>query len=349
MRYAGWRAIDEAAWKELDEFLFARAMEHDSPALLFRLACEYLLSERVVRPGVVWLLEHVASARERARGETWLRRLGSDGPGAIRRNELDALLVTDPVLGCTPLRWLETGPVTASPAAVKAELAKLAHLRELDAHTLDLSVLPAEQRRFLAGVGRRLTGQALARREPERRYPILLALLAQTAVDVLDEVVLLFDQAISGRESAAQARLADMLAERAKSGEDRQALLDDMLAITLDPAITHEQVGALLRAGATVGMERMRSARAARQERLPRDHGHLAMLDASMSYLRQFAPAMLAAVRFAGGTRRHGACAGGRDTGGVVCDRDPQGPGGAPAAFVPTRWAGVPAGGHPAR
>jgi acyl-CoA synthetase (AMP-forming)/AMP-acid ligase II len=36
-------------------------------------------------------------------------------------------------------------------------------------------------------------------------------------------------------------------------------------------------------------------------ERLPRDHGHLAMLDASMAYLRQFVPDVLAAVRFAGG------------------------------------------------
>jgi hypothetical protein len=59
-------------WKELDEFLFARAMEHDSPKLLFTLACEFLISERVVRPGVVHLLEHVATARERARREIWL-------------------------------------------------------------------------------------------------------------------------------------------------------------------------------------------------------------------------------------------------------------------------------------
>ena len=41
---------------------------------------------------------------------------------------------------------------------------KLAYLRRLDAHTLDLSVLPAERRRFLAGVGRRLTAQALTAR-----------------------------------------------------------------------------------------------------------------------------------------------------------------------------------------
>ena len=344
VRYAGWRAIDEAGWKELDEFLFAWALEHDLPALLFRLACEYLISERVVRPGVVWLLEHVAAARERARGETWLRLahlVGGDGQEAvIRRGELDVLLVTDPVLGRTPLRWLEAGPVSASPAAVKAELEKLAYLRRLDAHTLDLSVLPAERRRFLAGVGRRLTGQALARREPERRYPILLGLLAQTAVDVLDEVVLLFDQAISGRESAAQAKLADMLAERAKSGEDRQVLLDDMLAITLDPGITDEQVGALLRADATVGMERMRAARAARQDRLPRDHGHLAMLDAWMGYLRQFAPAVLAAVRFTGGPGTTELV----QAAGILADLYASGtrkvPDAASAAFVPVRWAG---------
>ena len=48
-------------------------MEHDSPKLLFGLACEYLSSVQVVRPGVVHLLEHVATARTRARAETWTR------------------------------------------------------------------------------------------------------------------------------------------------------------------------------------------------------------------------------------------------------------------------------------
>jgi hypothetical protein len=69
VRYLGWRVVGVPEWKELDEFLFARAMEHDSAKLLFMLACEFLVSERVVRPGVVPLLEHVATARERARRE----------------------------------------------------------------------------------------------------------------------------------------------------------------------------------------------------------------------------------------------------------------------------------------
>jgi hypothetical protein len=166
VRYLGWRPVEAPEWKELDEFLFARAMEHDSPKLLFGLACEFLISERVVRPGVVHLLEHVvAAARERARRETWtlLAHLLTD---SACRAELDALLVVDAALGRTPLAWLGAGPTMSSPAAVKAELAKLAYLRGLDAHTLDLSVLPAQRRRFLAGLGQRLTAQALAGGNP---------------------------------------------------------------------------------------------------------------------------------------------------------------------------------------
>ena len=210
--YLGWRTVDGPRWKELEEFLFARAMEHDSPKLLFRQACEYLSSSRLVRPGVVKILERVAAARERAREETWTRVAPLLGPR--RQAELDEMLTVDPVLGRTRLSWLGTGPVAATPPAVKDELEKLAYLRGLDADTLDLSVLPAERRRFLAGVGRRLTPQHLARREPARRYPILLTLIAQSAVDVLDEVLLLFDQALSG-PGVSRAGAADRDAGRA--------------------------------------------------------------------------------------------------------------------------------------
>ena len=151
--YLGWRTVDGPRWKDLEEFLFAQAMEHDSPKLLFRQACEYLSSSMLVRPGIVKILERVATARERAREETWAR--VAPLLTLRRQAELDEMLAVDPVLGRTRLSWLGTGPVAATPAAVKDELEKLAYLRGLDADTLDLSVLPAERRRFLAGVGRR--------------------------------------------------------------------------------------------------------------------------------------------------------------------------------------------------
>jgi len=45
------------------------------------------------------------------------------------RDELDGMLVPDPLLGRTWLAWLGTGPVSSTPAAVKGELEKLAYLR----------------------------------------------------------------------------------------------------------------------------------------------------------------------------------------------------------------------------
>ncbi|MFD3657935.1 hypothetical protein [Streptomyces sp. NPDC058620] len=52
----------------------------------------------------------------------------------------------------------------------------------------------------------------------------------------------------------------------------------------------------------TIGMERLRAALAQATGRLPRDNGHLAMLDNSYSYLRQFTPDVLKAISFTGGT-----------------------------------------------
>lgn len=61
-------------------------------------------------------------------------------------------------------------------------------------------MLPNERRRCLAQAARRSTNQGLERRQ-ERKFPILLAFVAQAAVEQLDEVVALFDQAVSARES----------------------------------------------------------------------------------------------------------------------------------------------------
>ncbi len=108
-RYLGWRAVGALEFKELDEFLLARAMEHDSPpTLLFRLACEYLISAKVIRPGPVTVVERVAHARHQAQTETY-DRLAHEFTAA-RCAELDGLLVTDASLGgISRLRWLSTG------------------------------------------------------------------------------------------------------------------------------------------------------------------------------------------------------------------------------------------------
>jgi TnpA family transposase len=337
-QYLGWRPAATMEFKELDEFLLARAMEHDSPSLLFRLACEYLISAKVIRPGPIIVVKRVAHAREEAQRETYDRLAGTFTDQ--RCAALNGLLVVDPEIGITRLQWLSKGPVEASPAAVRAEVGKLEFLRGLGAHELDLSVLPAERRRFLATMGRRLTGQALQRREPQRRYPILLTVLAQSAVDVLDEVIALFDQAVSARESKAERSIRDALAERGRVGEDRQELLDAILAIVADPAVPDEEVGGLIR-GDRIGWARLRAAQSTALPRLPRDHGHLAALAAgSYGYLRQFTPHVLDAVVFAGGTAAAELLAAVEVLRQLNTSGARRVPADAPTGFVPVRWRG---------
>ena len=69
----GWRSAGTGELKALDDFLLARALEHDRPTLLVQLACDHLRAERVVRPGVVALMRRVAAARERAWDEAYER------------------------------------------------------------------------------------------------------------------------------------------------------------------------------------------------------------------------------------------------------------------------------------
>ena len=167
------------------------------------------MSVKTIRPGVSILERMITLAR------TGATALTSELVGHLltgqRCSDLDRLLVSDAGLGMTRLAWLTRPAVEATASAVLTAVGKLTYLRNLDAHTMDLSMLPAERRRFLATVGRRSTVQALMRRE-ERRYPILLALVAQSAVDQLDEVIALFDQAVSARESRARTRTDQELA-----------------------------------------------------------------------------------------------------------------------------------------
>ncbi|WP_194909560.1 Tn3 family transposase [Catenulispora rubra] len=334
-RYLRWRATKAMELKELDEFLLARAMEHDSPSLLFTLACEHMKSSRVIRLGVVKLLERVATARAEAGRETYSRVAHLLTPSMMA--ELDGLLHHDAAVRGTRLKWLTTPPVSDSPDSIKKEIGKLAFLRDLDAHTMDLSMLPAERRRFLHSVGHRLTGQALLRRESSRRHPILLAVLAQSAIGTLDDVVALFDQSVSARESRAKRKLTATLADRAKSAEERLALLDDILPVVVDVGIPDEEVGAILRG---FGLERLRGALATAQRRLPRDHGHLALMTESYNHLREFTPAVLDAVEFAGGTTAAGLMEAVKVLRGLNRRKGRNVPDGAPDDFVPARWRG---------
>ncbi|GAA3605550.1 hypothetical protein GCM10022236_04300 [Microlunatus ginsengisoli] len=293
----GWRAF-AGHRKQLDAFLQARAMEHDAPGVLLQLACDWLRNERIVRPSVDMLSRTVAAARDGARAETYHRLAPLFTPR--RAAGLDGLLDVDDDLGMTRLAWLRRGATAATPEVLKAELTKLEFLRAHGADRLDLSVLPAGRRRMLVETGRRSTNQALQRADVDRRYPILLATLAETYVEVLDELVQLLDQALAGADSRARYDLSQRVVERAKIEIDRGRLLDEMLDILADPLVSDADAGRLVRE--RVGMQRLQAARRPAEERQPRDHGHFDLLAARYKYLRTFTPAVVAHLPVTGNT-----------------------------------------------
>ncbi len=197
-------AVDHAQFRrptatDLDRlaaWLVERALEHDRPTLLFRAAAGRLKRERVLRPGVTVVERAVATARSRAHDESLLR-LRSVLTDETRA-ALDGLLVPDAKGGATDLAWLRRPATANTPEVLLDVAAKLAWLRERGVGGWDLSALPANRLKMLARLGRRYTNQALQRMGPERRYPALVALLAQTLVDATDEAVDVFDACLAG-------------------------------------------------------------------------------------------------------------------------------------------------------
>lgn len=104
---AGWRLCGRGEWKGLRDWLVDRAIEHDSPQLLFRQLLEHLRAERIVRPGILPLLRAVGSARVAALREINWRWRGLLTPD--RCSGLDAMIETDPRLGVAPIVWLDQG------------------------------------------------------------------------------------------------------------------------------------------------------------------------------------------------------------------------------------------------
>ena len=183
--HLGYRKPARGDLCDLFGWMVGRALKHDDPALLVRLAAERLKAEKIVRPGVSRLERMAATARERADEETF--RAVSPLLTEEARARLDALLVPEPhddsgeglAPGRTMHSWLKEGATQNSPPAILAQIKKLSVLRENGAARLGLSAVNPNRLRRQAGLGCRHTNQALQRLAPERRYPILLAFLVE--------------------------------------------------------------------------------------------------------------------------------------------------------------------------
>jgi TnpA family transposase len=291
--HLGFRRASEKDLATLEKWLLARALEHDKPTLLFQLACQKLRDEKIVRPGVTRLERMVAAAREQAQSETFhhLLPLLTDE----RKQRLDHLLLFDRKQ--TPLVWLRQSATSISADAIVGTLTKLDFLHQLGVDTWNLSQLNPNRLKFLAQLARKSTAQALERAPEVRRYPILIAFLAQTLVDVMDETIDLFDRCLAQSYAKAGRELEDFRKSVARATNEKVYLFQELASLILDPSITDSELRPHIYKA--VKPETLRAAaEECAQIIRPLDDSYFDLLANKYGYFRRFVPRLLQAFEF---------------------------------------------------
>jgi TnpA family transposase len=298
-RYLRFRKATANDLAQLESWLVDRALEHDRPTLLLRLACEHLLCLRIERPGITHLERVIASARQRAQQETY-RRLGAILTKDCKAR-LDGLLTIDADTGRSSLAWLQQSATTYSPPMILATLEKRACCRQWGVDRWDVSSLTPNRLKFLAQVARRSTNQALQRMPEQRRYPILVAFLYQTLIDLTDEALDLFDRCLAEAYHRASRDLEDFRLSVARSTNEKVQLFREIGRVVLDPKVKDAELRRTIYRH--IPPAELRDA-VEESDRIirPLDDHYLDFLESRYTYLRQFTPEFIAALAFRAGS-----------------------------------------------
>jgi hypothetical protein len=296
--YLGFRKATARDLAQLETWLVDRALEHDRPTLLLRLAGDHLLSLRIERPGITHLERLVAAARQRAQQETY-RRLE---PILTRdcKARLDGLLTSDAATGRSPLAWLRQSATTYSPPMVLATLEKRACCQQWGVDRWDVSSLTPNRLKFLAQIARRSTNQALQRMPEQRRYPILVAFLYQTLVDLTDETLDLFDRCLAEAYHRASRDLKEFRLAVARSTNEKVQLFREIGRVVLDPQVRDADLRRTI--DRRIPPAELRAA-VEESDRIirPLDDHYFDLLESRYTYLRQFVPEFIDALAFRSG------------------------------------------------
>lgn len=301
--YLGFRLPTETDLQSVAEWLTERALEHDRPTVLLQFLCERFLAERLVRPGFSVVERMVAAARNAAEEEIFRRiEFIIDDVSA---EGLDELLLAEQPNRPTPLASLRQSATSNSPKTILAGLEKLGKLQQWKVGNWNLSAINPNRRKQLAQIGFRSTAQALSRMNKTRRYPILLAFLAQLHEEVLDELVELFDRLLYNVSSRADRKLAEIQQEIALLAGDKIKLLQALVRILIDPTVPDAKLRTAIYEFLPENKLRVTFDECERINE-PLDENFFKLIGDRYSYLRQFIPTFLDALPLDGNAETEG-------------------------------------------
>ena len=197
----------------------------------------------------------------------------------------------------TPLAWLRRPAISNSPRAILGNLEKLAFLRAAGVEHWPLDALNPNRLKFLAHLARKSSAQALQRAPAARRYPILVAFLAQCLADVTDEVIEMFDRCLAEAYARAGRDLEAFRAAMAQATNEKVYLFRELVRAVLDPAIADPHLRRTIYQRIPLAVLRRAAAESDRIVR-PLDDSYFDFFETRYGYLRQCTPAFLETFTF---------------------------------------------------
>lgn len=233
--HVGFRRATKLDLLSLEQWLLERALEHDQPTVLFKMACDHLKQQQVVRLGTDRLARLVSTMRAKAQEETYkvLQPLLTHDRCAF----FDELLEVDDTLKKTYLSWLQRTPTGHNLGQMLETLDKIAFLQKQGVANWDLSAINRNRVRLLAKIGSRSTNQYLQRANEVKRYPILICLMKQSLYDFTDDLVEMFDQRLWELYNEAKREFKEDRLKATKSINKKLITLHDIGKILLDPDV----------------------------------------------------------------------------------------------------------------
>jgi hypothetical protein len=191
------------------------------PGPLLALAEDLLRAARIVLPAPSTLERLVASVAAHAVQDLF-ERIAAGLPDRLR-DAIEDLVDVPEGEHRSPLAQLKEPPPAARATAIAARLARLDLVEGLLGTGVDLAAVAPQLLQHLAQLGRRYDAQALKRFAAPKRHALVVAFLVDTRKALLDQVVAMHDQYMTGLDR--RSRLAfeakhRALRRRAKSGLD---------------------------------------------------------------------------------------------------------------------------------
>lgn len=294
-QYLGLSLFGPEQTAALEQFLLTEAMRLEHAAALMSRAREFLIERRVLFPADSALARIVGEQRKSAR-EHIVTKLAQDLPATVTE-ALDSLLVVGGEEVVSALQRIKANPAKPSANAMLALTDKLAAIEATGVLALDLSWLNSNYQRSLFHYVRICSADRLRDLARPRCLATLVCFLRQSYRDAVDQVVDMFDKLLTRACTQAEHDLdARMLTQRRsiKVALDR---LRSFGVIILDDSIENSDLRPRLYE--VVPREELTEQVQGLTEWVTGKasdvfHGIIRR----QSYLRQFTPALLRALKF---------------------------------------------------